>query len=80
LAIYQYDILIVVPMLHKRLSLEDEEYPALLKEIPGPPQELHIRGKIPSDAPAIAIVGTRRASWQGKRLAQAFARELTAVG
>lgn len=41
------------------LTLEDEKYPALLKEIEDPPPVLFYRGK-PKDMPLVAVVGTRK--------------------
>ncbi len=74
----------------------DPRYPPLLREIPRPPQGIHVRGSlsaisvpivpaVPSPrttaaAIAIAIVGTRRASPEGKTIAHRFARELAAAG
>ena len=71
-----------------RLILKDEkEYPALLNEIPDPPLGIYVKGVIPVSArgsPAahgpIAIVGTRRATPEGKSIAKRFARELAAAG
>jgi DNA processing protein len=58
------------------------EYPEALRHIPHPPFGIYLRGEaMPSDAPLpLAIVGTRRASPEGKRTARHFARELTAAG
>jgi len=59
----------------------DPDYPAMLKEIPDPPAALYMRGTMePSDARAIAIVGSRQATDYGKRLAERFARELVEAG
>ncbi|MDZ4231369.1 MAG: DNA-processing protein DprA [Patescibacteria group bacterium] len=77
---YQYDILIVVSMLHKTLNLKDEGYPRLLAEIPGPPERIHIKGKLPVGFPTVAIVGTRKATMEGKRLAGEFAAGLSKAG
>src|SRR5262245_54573475 len=42
---------------------DDDEFPALLREIPDPPAVLYIKGKLePRDLNAIAIVGSRRCS------------------
>ncbi|MFH1352344.1 MAG: DNA-processing protein DprA [bacterium] len=55
----------------------DEEYPALLKEIPNPPLFLRVRGKIPANAERmIAVVGTRRASSYGRRICEYFSEEI----
>lgn len=60
-----------------RLVLIDEPaYPPLLREISSPPFGLYFLGRLPVDAPHIAIVGTRRATPDGKKIAQQFGREL----
>lgn len=63
------------------LTLEDDEYPDLLKNIYDPPPVLYVRGKdlAPKDK-AIAIVGTRRASHYGKETARKLAFELSSLG
>jgi len=58
----------------------DERYPALLGAIPSPPR-LQIRGSLePSDALAVAIVGSRRPTPYGVEVAEALAAELAARG
>lgn len=61
--------------------LGDDEYPALLAEIPVPPAALFMRGNIEAgDTRMIAIVGSRRASLSGRRLAREVAGELALRG
>jgi len=61
-------------LLFDRLTPDMPEFPPLLAEIPCAPKELYYRGRLPSpDAPSIAIVGTRRATPQGKNIAREFA-------
>ena len=63
------------------LVLGDEDYPALLGEIPQSPPVLYVRGSRACLAlPQLAIVGGRRASRGGLELASAFAAELAASG
>jgi DNA processing protein len=62
-----------------------KEYPEALRHIPHPPFGIYLRGgtltiSFASSAPTIAVVGTRRASAEGKKTARRFARELTAAG
>ena len=58
----------------------DERYPALLGVTPSPPR-LQIRGSLePSDALAIAIVGSRRPTPYGIEVAESLAAELAARG
>ncbi|MCM1148919.1 MAG: DNA-processing protein DprA [Butyricicoccus sp.] len=54
------------------LTLQDAAYPARLRAIPDPPWVLYVRGRLPdvdSEA-AIAIVGTRRSSPYGDKMAR----------
>lgn len=61
------------------ITLWDEQYPALLRDIAYPPLVLYVRGALhAADAPAVGIVGTRKCTSSGKltteRFAEAFAR------
>ncbi|MBN2097071.1 MAG: DNA-processing protein DprA [Candidatus Omnitrophica bacterium] len=63
------------------LSLSDQGYPANLKYIYDPPQTLYVQGKLfPQDNIAIAIVGSRRATYYGLNNAENLAFELAALG
>jgi DNA processing protein len=63
------------------VTLADERYPALLRETPDPPPVLYAWGSMQLLArTAFAIVGSRNASAQGMRNAEAFARSLSAHG
>jgi DNA processing protein len=63
------------------LTLVDDAYPRLLKEIPAPPPVLFIRGELVSgDDFAVAIVGTRRATPYGREVTAAMAGELGSLG
>lgn len=61
------------------LQRGDSGYPELLRAIADPPERLYVRGTIPS-GPMIAIVGSRRATPYGLRVAERLARELAACG
>jgi len=69
-----------------RLVLADQkEFPEALRHIPYPPFGIYLRGgamppATQDDPPTIAIVGTRRASADGKKTARSFGRELAAAG
>jgi DNA processing protein len=67
-----------------RLALATEpEFPITLRHIPYPPFGIYLRGanmRSGGDTPTIAVVGTRRASVDGKKIARRFARELAAAG
>ncbi|MDD4761937.1 MAG: DNA-processing protein DprA, partial [Candidatus Pacebacteria bacterium] len=65
-----------------KLILEkEEEYPKVLKEIPWPPLGIYYKGKLPEkNERVIAIVGTRKATFEGKRFAKETAEKLAKVG
>jgi len=63
------------------ITLKDEGYPSLLKEIANPPKQIYIRGMLPKAAtPAIAIVGTRKATTAGVGMAEEIAATLAGAG
>ncbi|MBN2831239.1 MAG: DNA-processing protein DprA [Candidatus Omnitrophica bacterium] len=65
----------------KIITIEDSAYPDNLKNIPGAPIVLYIKGElIPEDKLAIGIVGSRRASFYGLNQAQDFAFGLANQG
>jgi len=65
----------------RRIDKDSKEYPDNLKNIFGPPQELFINGEIlPSDNNAIAIVGTRRASYYGMEQCEKLSYDLAIRG
>jgi DNA processing protein len=57
----------------------DEGYPAPLREIADPPLALTVRGALPPE-PCVAVVGARRASEYGRRVAFELARDLARAG
>jgi DNA processing protein len=66
---------------HHLLTLHDPAYPPLLANIPGPPLLLYIKGRLDLLAqPALAIIGSRNASVQGKANAERFAHALANAG
>jgi DNA processing protein len=63
------------------LTLDDDAYPALLKQIGDAPPVLFVRGAFAkSDARAVAIVGTREPTERGVRIAHDLAHGLSARG
>lgn len=63
------------------IGLKDKNYPRLLKEISGPPETLYILGSLPdNNIPKIAIVGTRKATVNGRLIAKKIAKELSEAG
>ncbi len=66
---------------HHLVTLGDNAYPRRLFDLPDPPPLLYIKGDPALLArPAVAIVGARGATEQGKRDAQAFGRALSECG
>jgi DNA processing protein len=65
---------------HYLISIADAGYPQALLQLPDPPTVLYVRGRAELlNAPAFAIVGSRNATSQGTRDAEAFARALSAA-
>jgi len=64
------------------LPLSSPEYPDLLKRIYDPPVLLYLRGKQSPDMliNSIGIVGTRKPTDYGKKMAEKFAEELSSAG
>jgi DNA processing protein len=63
------------------ITLADPEYPRSLLEIADPPPFLYAKGNLALlNQPGIAIVGSRNASVQGEKNAEAFAFDLCAYG
>lgn len=61
------------------ITLDETEYPGLLKQLPDAPIVLYVRGTLlPDDERALAVVGTRRASTYGRDVAHHLSRELAA--
>jgi DNA processing protein len=71
----------VEPLRERVLTIEDDDYPPLLKEIADPPLVLHFRGDRTLFARmSVALVGSRRASPYGVNAAQHLARQLVSAG
>ncbi len=63
------------------ITYSDNDYPAILKQIYDPPMLLYIKGNgIPSDMENIAIVGSRRPTPYGIKVARELAGELSEYG
>lgn len=63
------------------VTIFDDDYPLLLKEIALPPYILYCRGSIKNiDNLSIAVVGSRKATSYGKWAAEKFTRELSELG
>ncbi|HPD01412.1 MAG TPA: DNA-processing protein DprA, partial [Acetivibrio sp.] len=64
----------------KAVTIEDDMYPVSLKNIYDPPIVLYMKGNIEKDEKFLAIVGSRRASSYGIKMAQTIAAELSKYG
>lgn len=60
------------------ITLADQSYPKLLREIADPPAVLFVRGKIYPNDLAIGVVGSRKFSYYGKRATEYIVPELVA--
>lgn len=61
----------------KVLTIFDDAYPELLKQIYDPPLVLYYKGEIlPIDARSVAIVGTRKVTGYGKMVTEKFSADL----
>jgi len=64
-----------------KITQESPDYPGDLLDIPNPPQTLYYLGELPRRGEnMIAIVGTRKATREGRDTARSIARELAAKG
>jgi DNA processing protein len=61
-----------IRIIHKK----DAEYPLLLRETANPPEKFFARGKIPSEFPLLAVVGSRKPTRYGIEAAEKLIREL----
>ncbi len=63
------------------LTIGDKTYPQNLKDLDGAPYVLYVKGRLlSSDANAVSIVGSRKATFYGKEVAERFGGELARFG
>jgi len=64
------------------ITLEDDAYPQLLREIHDPPIALYVRGDLRKaiERPCLAVVGSRRCSTYGVNVAESLSRDLASHG
>ena len=64
------------------ISYQDAAYPKRLKAIACPPPVLYVRGRLPNvdEEPIIAVVGTRKASYYGVKMANRITSEIVHSG
>lgn len=66
---------------HYRIKRDDADYPALLRETAGAPEELYVQGDPAAlSRPAIAIVGSRNSTPYGREMAFRLSAELARKG
>ncbi|MDO8436310.1 MAG: DNA-processing protein DprA [bacterium] len=64
----------------KTISIQNKNYPKLLKEIKGAPEVLYMRGEIFPEEDCFAVVGARLCSPYGKQVALEIAGDLAEAG
>lgn len=64
----------------KWLTIFDENYPKLLKQIYDPPIVLYYKGEIDWDNPCIAVVGTRKITGYGRTVTEKFTKRFVEAG
>lgn len=63
------------------VTLADDAYPRLLREISSPPPVLYVRGSLgEEDAPTVGVVGTRRATSYGREMTRRLCAGLAQAG
>ena len=62
------------------ITIKDGDYPELLKQIPDPPVVVYKKGELPVSPRAFAIVGARKATFEGMALAERIAETLSSAG
>jgi len=68
-------------MVIRKITMEDAEYPKLLRNIHKPPKQLYVNGSLlESDEVAVALVGSRRASLYGVEMSEKLGYELALRG
>ncbi len=59
------------------VTLEDDDYPELLRKLPDAPPVLYVKGRLhPDDQRALSVVGTRRATVYGRDSAYNLSKQL----
>lgn len=62
------------------LTSADSKYPFQLKNIQNPPSVLYIKGVFPDTAKAVGVVGSRKSTSYGVKVASTFAQDLALAG
>jgi len=65
----------------KVITIEEKEYPRLLKEIYSPPALLYIQGNLPKNLDfTLAVVGTRKITTYGQQITPEIVKDLASAG
>ncbi|MCX5678393.1 MAG: DNA-processing protein DprA [Candidatus Omnitrophica bacterium] len=65
----------------RKITIDDAEYPKLLRNIHKPPKQLYVNGSLlETDEVAVALVGSRRASLYGLEMSEKLGYELASRG
>ena len=64
----------------KLCSINDENYPSILRSMLDKPALLYYKGELKANEPRIAIVGTRRPTQYGLKIAYNWGREIAGTG
>lgn len=64
----------------QKFTPKNSAYPRLLTEIANPPKHLFLTGKLPTNIPYVAIVGSRKISRYGQLVTERLAYDLAAAG
>ena len=63
------------------ITIEDDNYPEILRELYDPPLVLYVRGRLPETPDrSIAVVGSRRISSYGEKMARMICEEAAVAG
>jgi DNA processing protein len=62
------------------VTIRDDSYPALLRQIPDPPVVFYRKGPMAIPSATLAIVGSRKATFEGMNLAEKAAQTLSSLG
>ena len=62
------------------VTIADDCYPALLRQVPYPPPFLYVYGSLSASSRAVALVGSRSPSGYGLDVSRRMARDLAAAG
>ncbi|MFW6007321.1 MAG: DNA-processing protein DprA [Halanaerobiales bacterium] len=62
------------------IILNDKKYPEILKQIYDPPPVIFYKGKLDFNQPAVAVIGSRKCTGYGRRVAETISKKLARNG